>query len=129
DRMWRDLTPVGRDHTTGGYRRFAWTGTDGLLREWFRGEAARRGLEVTVDRAGNLWAWTADPDAGEPGLVLGSHLDSVPDGGAFDGPLGIVSAFAALDLARAGGIEPRRPVGIACFADEEGARFGVACAG
>ena len=127
DRMWGDLAPVGRDATTGGYRRFAWTATDATLREWFTGEAARRGLDVTADRAGNLWAWTADPDAGKPGLVLGSHLDSVPDGGAFDGPLGIVSAFAALDLLDRATL--RRPVGIACFADEEGARFGIACAG
>ena len=125
--MWADLEPVGRDPGTGGYRRYAWTGTDGLLREWFRGEAAQRGLDVVADRAGNLWAWTADPDAGGPGLVLGSHLDSVPDGGAFDGPLGIVSAFAALDQVDRPAL--RRPVGIACFADEEGARFGVACAG
>jgi beta-ureidopropionase / N-carbamoyl-L-amino-acid hydrolase len=133
DAMWADLAPVGRDRSTGGYRRFAWTAADATLREWFTGEAARRGLDVTTDRAGNLWAWTADPDAaasaGEPGLVLGSHLDSVPDGGAFDGPLGIVSAFAALDLLRSRGVVPRRPLGIACLADEEGARFGVACAG
>jgi N-carbamoyl-L-amino-acid hydrolase len=125
--MWADLAPVGRDPSTGGYRRSAWTAADATLREWFTAEAGRRGLDVTTDRAGNLWAWTADPDAGQPGLVLGSHLDSVPDGGAFDGPLGIVSALAALDrLDRAAF---RRPVGVACFADEEGARFGVACAG
>src|SRR3954471_3719514 len=128
DRMWADLAPVGRDAATGGYRRHAWTGTDALLREWFRGEATARGLDVVPDRAGNLWAWAGDPDA-EPGLVLGSHLDSVPDGGAFDGPLGIVSAFAALDALRGQGWSPRRPLGIACFSDEEGARFGVACAG
>jgi N-carbamoyl-L-amino-acid hydrolase len=127
DAMWADLEPVGRHPGTGGYRRFAWTGADAALRDWFRGEAARRGLDVTTDRAGNLWAWTADPDAHGPGLVLGSHLDSVPDGGAFDGPLGIVSAFAALDLVDRAALS--RPVGIACFADEEGARFGVACAG
>jgi beta-ureidopropionase / N-carbamoyl-L-amino-acid hydrolase len=125
--MWADLAPVGQDPSTGGYRRSAWTAADATLREWFTAEAGRRGLDVTTDRAGNLWAWTADPDAGQPGLVLGSHLDSVPDGGAFDGPLGIVSALAALDrLDRAAF---RRPVGVACFADEEGARFGVACAG
>src|SRR3954466_12813308 len=131
--MWAALAPVGRNATTGGYRRFAWTRTDAALREWFRGEAARRGLEVVPDRSGNLWAWSGDPDAaaaaGRPGLVLGSHLDSVPDGGAFDGPLGVVSAFAALDLLRSGGALPARPLGIACFSDEEGARFGVACAG
>jgi beta-ureidopropionase / N-carbamoyl-L-amino-acid hydrolase len=130
DAMWADLAPVGRHPTTGGYRRFAWTAADAVLREWFRGEAEQRGLEVVADRAGNLWAWTADPDvAGKPGLVVGSHLDSVPDGGAFDGPLGVVSAFATLDLLTARGWSPGRPVAVACFADEEGARFGVACAG
>jgi N-carbamoyl-L-amino-acid hydrolase len=131
--MWADLAPVGRHPSTGGYRRYAWTSADATLREWFRGEAGRRGLDVATDRAGNLWAWTEDPDAaaaaGRAGLVLGSHLDSVPDGGAFDGPLGVVSAFAALDLLRARGLSPRRPVGITCFGDEEGARFGIACAG
>src|SRR4051812_46139042 len=127
DSMWADLADIGRAPTTGGYRRFAWTRTDALLREWFHGEAQQRGLEVVPDRAGNLYAWTADPDVDGAGLVVGSHLDSVPDGGAFDGPLGIVSAFAALD--RLDRSTLRRPLGIACFADEEGARFGVACAG
>ncbi len=131
--IWDELTPLGRDRDTGGYRRFAWTPQDGVLREWFTGAARARGLDVTTDRAGNLWAWTSDPDAavaaGRPALVVGSHLDSVPDGGAFDGPLGVVSAFAALDLLRENGFVPSRPLGIACFSDEEGARFGVACAG
>ena len=128
DGMWDDLGEVGRA-PSGGYRRFAWSHEDGALREWFRGEAARRSMAVVTDRAGNLWAWDGDPDADGPGLVLGSHLDSVPDGGAFDGPLGIVSAFAAVDALRAEGWSSSRPLGIACFADEEGARFGVACAG
>jgi N-carbamoyl-L-amino-acid hydrolase len=128
DRLWAELEPVGRDPRSGGYRRFAWTREDAALREWFAGAAAARGLEVTTDRAGNQWAWQGDPDAG-PGLVLGSHLDSVPDGGAFDGPLGVISAFAALDELRAAGHVPSRPLGIAAFGDEEGARFGVACAG
>jgi len=129
DGMWADLHPVGRDGRTGGYRRFAWTAEDAALREWFTAEAAARGLDVTPDRAGNLWAWWGNPDADGPGLVLGSHLDSVPDGGAFDGPLGVVSALAAVDALRARGWTPGRPLGIAVFADEEGARFGVACAG
>jgi N-carbamoyl-L-amino-acid hydrolase len=64
-----------------------------------------------------------------PGVVLGSHLDSVPDGGAFDGPLGIISAFVALDALRDKGYQPSRPIGVVNFGDEEGARFGIACAG
>jgi N-carbamoyl-L-amino-acid hydrolase len=129
DSMWADLEPVGRDPRSGGYRRFAWTREDSTLREWFAGEASDRGLDLVEDRAGNQWAWLGDPDADGPGVVLGSHLDSVPDGGAFDGPLGVVSAFAALDALRDKGFRPARPVAIAQFGDEEGARFGVACAG
>jgi len=129
DSMWSALAPLGRHRGSGGYRRYPWTPVDAELREWFAGEAARRGLDVTTDRVGNLWAWWGSPDAAGPGLVLGSHLDSVPDGGAYDGPLGVVSAFAALDTVRERGAVPGRPVGIVAFADEEGARFGVACAG
>ncbi len=129
DAMWAALEPVGRDARSGGYRRFAWTDEDATLRDWFAGEAAARGLDVVEDRAGNQWAWLGDPDAQGPGLVLGSHLDSVPDGGAFDGPLGVVSAFAALDGLSDKGFTFARPVAVVNFGDEEGARFGVACAG
>jgi beta-ureidopropionase / N-carbamoyl-L-amino-acid hydrolase len=129
DRMWADLAGIGRHPGTGGYRRFAWTREDAELREWFAGEAAARGLDLVEDRAGNLWAWWGDPDRHGPGLVLGSHLDSVTDGGAFDGPLGVVSGLAAVDALRAGGFRPARPLAVAVFGDEEGARFGVACAG
>ena len=129
DGMWADLLPVGRDGTTGGYRRYAWTPSDLACREWFAGEAARRGLDLVVDRNGNQWAWWGDPDADGPGIVTGSHLDSVPDGGAYDGPLGVVSAFAAVDLMRERAVVPARPLGVVNFTDEEGARFGIACAG
>ena len=127
--MWADLNDVGRSPATGGYRRFAFTPEDEQLREWFGQQAAARGLDLTVDRAGNLWAWWGDPDTAGPGVVTGSHLDSVPEGGAFDGPLGVVSAFAALDLLQVQGFTPSRPIGVVCFGDEEGARFGVACSG
>jgi len=132
-RMWHDLESVGQDTGSGGYSRFAWTREDSDLREWFTGECAQLGLDVTTDRMGNQWAWWGDPDAavaaGTPGVVIGSHLDSVPDGGAFDGPLGVVGALVALDQMRQSGFVPSRPVGVVNFADEEGARFGVACAG
>jgi beta-ureidopropionase / N-carbamoyl-L-amino-acid hydrolase len=128
DGLWVGLLPVGREPSTGGYRRYAWTAADLGCRDWFTGAAVDRGLLVETDRNGNLWAWWGDPTAADA-LVLGSHLDSVPDGGAFDGPLGVVSAFAALDVVRARGDEPRRPIAVVAFADEEGARFGVACVG
>ncbi|MFI7586417.1 allantoate amidohydrolase [Spongisporangium articulatum] len=128
ERRWADLEPLGRA-AGGGYRRYAWTSEDAVLREWFAGEADRLGLSLTVDRAGNQWAWWGDPDADGPGVVTGSHLDSVPDGGAFDGPLGVVSALTAVEALQGEGFRPARPLGVVNFADEEGARFGVACAG
>jgi N-carbamoyl-L-amino-acid hydrolase len=125
--LWETLAPIGRDSTSGGYRRFAWTPADLQLRTWFAEQAAARGMAFEPDRNGNLWAWWGAPRPGA--VVTGSHLDSVPDGGAFDGPLGVVSGFLAVDLLRARGAAPDRPVAVVCFTDEEGARFGVACIG
>ncbi|HCA86995.1 MAG TPA: allantoate amidohydrolase [Streptomyces sp.] len=131
--MWRDLAPIGRHAGSGGYRRFAWTGADTDCRAWFRAQAESRGLAYETDRNGNQWAWlgAASYRDVEPGgaVVTGSHLDSVPDGGAFDGPLGVVSSFAALDALRARGARPARPLAVVNFGDEEGARFGIACTG
>ncbi|OKI95195.1 allantoate amidohydrolase [Streptomyces sp. CB01249] len=126
--MWRELAPIGRHPGSGGYRRYAWTGADAECREWFRAQAEARGLTLETDRNGNQWAWLGDPFAGDA-VVTGSHLDSVPDGGAFDGPLGVVSSFAALDELRRRGVEFTKPLAITNFGDEEGARFGLACVG
>ncbi|MEU0567144.1 allantoate amidohydrolase [Nonomuraea sp. NPDC005983] len=126
--MLEELARIGRDPATNGYVRDSWSPADLELREWFRGEATKRGLDLREDRNGNLWAWWGDPSR-QPGVVTGSHLDSVRQGGAFDGPLGVVSAFAALDVLRGRGFSPRTPLGVACFTDEEGARFGVPCVG
>ncbi len=128
--LWAELLPVGRDEHTGGYRRYSWTEPDAACRAWFARTAARLGLRTDCDGNGNLWAWWDTPGNGaESALVTGSHLDSVPDGGAFDGPLGIVSAFAAIAQLRNEGFRPARPIGVAAFTEEEGARFGVACLG
>jgi N-carbamoyl-L-amino-acid hydrolase len=128
---WRSLLPIGQDAQTGGYRRFSFTPADSQCRDWFRLEAEHRGLRVETDRNGNLWAWwnPESPLAGTGVVVTGSHLDSVPDGGAFDGPLGVVSAFAAVDLLVKAGVGPVRPVGVVAFMEEEGGRFGMACLG
>ncbi|WP_372508927.1 allantoate amidohydrolase [Streptomyces kronopolitis] len=131
--MWEELRPLGRDSSSGGYRRYAWTGADADCRAWFRAQAEARGLAYELDRNGNQWAWlgaTGHQDVA-PGdaVVTGSHLDSVPDGGAFDGPLGVVSSFAALDELRRRGAEFGKPLAIVNFGDEEGARFGLACVG
>ncbi|TSB22189.1 allantoate amidohydrolase [Streptomyces benahoarensis] len=131
--MWRELRPLGRDASSGGYRRHAWTAADADCRAWFRAQAESRGLAYELDRNGNQWAWLGVRSYTEvaPGaaVVTGSHLDSVPDGGAFDGPLGVVSSFAALDELRRRGVEFTAPLALVNFGDEEGARFGLACVG
>lgn len=134
-----EIAEVGRHHGSGGYRRFAFTSDDAVLGEWFAATATGLGGDVTVDRCGNQWAWWGDPDAavaaGTPGVVTGSHLDSVPDGGPMDGPLGVTAALTAVKALRDNGILDdvtsgrRRPLGVVRFVDEEGARFGLACSG
>jgi beta-ureidopropionase / N-carbamoyl-L-amino-acid hydrolase len=130
DAAWESLLPVGRDGDTGGYRRYAWTPADTACRAWFQEQARMRNLTVERDAAGNLMAWWDDTAPDRRGAVLtGSHLDSVPDGGAFDGPLGVLGGLCAIDLLRERGVVPRRALAVAVFTDEEGARFGLACIG
>ncbi len=131
DELWAELEPIGKYEPTGGYRRFAYSAAELQCRQWFTARARELGLEVELDRNGNLWAWwvAAGVDPQLPALAIGSHLDSVPDGGAFDGPLGVVSSLAAVKSLQTKGFSPTRPIVIAVFADEEGARFGIACAG
>ncbi|WP_017582636.1 allantoate amidohydrolase [Nocardiopsis valliformis] len=127
DRLWADLAPVGRSADSGGYHRYTWAGADTDARAWFTEAAAARGLDVRTDRNGNLWAWWGTPGPGA--VATGSHLDSVPDGGAFDGPLGVASALAAVDELRSRGFTPARPLVLGVFVEEEGGRFGVPCLG
>jgi len=126
----RELARLTSDED--GAQRVAWTDTWTTAREWLRGELdGIAGVRVDTDQAGNTWA-TLEGDS-EDFVIVGSHLDSVPDGGWLDGALGVV---AALEVLRALAAEPR-PVTIKLvdWADEEGARFGrsllgsSACAG
>ncbi len=128
--LWESLLPAGRDEASGGYRRHAFTAAEAACRRWFQEQGTERGLRVNADRNANLWAWwdTTARDGGSA-IVTGSHLDSVPGGGAYDGPLGVVSAFAAIDLLRERGFRPGRPLAVVAFTEEEGGRFGVACLG
>jgi N-carbamoyl-L-amino-acid hydrolase len=122
------IADVGRDRRRGGYSRPVFSPAERDLTGWFTEQASRRGLEVHTDLNGIIWASMGDLSAGDS-VVTGSHLDSVPGGGAFDGPLGICSALVAIDRLRERGLAPRRPLAIAVFPEEEGSRFGVACLG
>jgi len=148
EEMWRELAPVGRSSATGGYFRQPWTTSETELRHWFTEQARARGLHVQTDGFGNQVAWwhprgivpnvrgviSDETPLKRSGLstkavLTGSHLDSVLDGGAYDGPLGVVSGLAAIDVLRERGFEPGRPIGVSVFAEEEGSRFGLACLG
>ena len=128
EQMWRSIEPVGRSSASGGYFRQPYTGAESELRAWFLEQCRARELAVEADGNGNLLATWAAPSV-EPGVLVGSHLDSVLEGGAYDGPLGVVSSLAAIDLLRSRGVRPNRPVLVGAFAEEEGSRFGLACLG
>jgi len=147
ERMWADLRPVGRSSSSGGYFRQPFTTAERELAAWFAEQAAARALRLETDPFGNVVAWwdvSVVPDdlaaistdsqpkrrgLPRPGVLTGSHLDSVLDGGAYDGPLGVVSALAAVDQLRERGFRPSRPIGVSVFVEEEGSRFGLACLG
>jgi N-carbamoyl-L-amino-acid hydrolase len=96
-----------------GTNRLAWTPEDALAGEWFAEQAASCGLRAWRDAAGNRWA---TPPGDGPWWAVGSHTDSVRDGGAYDGALGVAAAFAVAAASDA-------PLAVVSFADEEGARF------
>ena len=125
--LWAEIESIGRAGS-GGYLRYALTEPELVLRDWFRNQAHRRDMLVTEDGNGNLFAWWGEP-WGRNAFLTGSHFDSVPHGGGYDGPLGIVSAFLAVDRLRAEGHRPGRPIAIVAFVEEEGGRFGVPCLG
>src|SRR4051794_1780154 len=102
----------------GGVTRLAWEPALFDAYEWLRGRAAACGFESRIDPAGNLViAWTAGTG---PAVVVGSHLDTVPAGGRFDGALGVLAGFEALRELKAAGFRPRRPIWLLSFMDEEG---------
>jgi N-carbamoyl-L-amino-acid hydrolase len=115
----RDLKRLTGDDD--GAQRVAWTDTWKAANDWFRNElAAIDGVSVESDAAGNLWA-TA-PGASERFVIIGGHLDSVPDGGWLDG---ILNVLAGLEVLRAQAPESRPlTLKLVSWADEEGARFG-----
>lgn len=125
-RWFAELADIGRTDT--GWNRVAWTPLEVEAQEWFRGAAGSIGLEVRKDGAGNMWAVT--PGAGDgPYVCAGSHVDTQPDGGAYDGALGVVCALEAVAAILESG-EPRsRPLAVISFVDEEGARFRNSCFG
>ena len=119
EELFAEISRIGL-HADGSTTRLAWTAEARATAEWFDRTARRLGLEPETDANGNRWAWAAAPRPGA--IVTGSHLDSVRDGGRYDGALGVVSGLIAVHLLVKRGV-PHAPLAVVSFADEEGGRF------
>ena len=130
-RLWRRLEAMARIGATpaGGVHRLALSEEDRRARDLFGDWAEALGLHVTVDGIGNMFARRAGTDDARPPVVLGSHLDSQPTGGRFDGPLGVLAALEVVHTLEAHGIATAAPLEVANWTNEEGARFPPAMMG
>jgi hydantoinase/carbamoylase family amidase len=110
-----------------GVTRLAWSHELRAVQAWLTEQLEELGIEVELDAAGNLIGrWQAGSGSA---VVVGSHLDTVPSGGRYDGALGVLSGLQAIRLLKERGVEPKRPLWLVSFMDEEGARFGAALFG
>lgn len=108
-----------------GVNRLALTPADGLGRAHVVERMRALGLAVTVDRIGNAYGRWEGEDPALPPLMIGSHIDSVPTAGRFDGCLGVLGGLEVVATLAGAGLRPRRSIVVAFFTDEEGCRFGT----
>jgi N-carbamoyl-L-amino-acid hydrolase len=127
ERLWGDLMETAAIGKTpaGGICRLALTETDGQVRDWFRARAESFGCSVTIDDMGTMFA-RRPGRADVPPIGMGSHLDTQPTGGRFDGVLGVLAALEALRTMHEAGYETFAPVEVVNFTNEEGSRFSPA---
>jgi acetylornithine deacetylase/succinyl-diaminopimelate desuccinylase-like protein len=95
---------------------------DAKVRRWFISEVEKLGCKVTVDAIGNIFAVYPGRTQGPP-IAMGSHLDTQPTGGRYDGILGVLAGLEVLRAIKETGYEPHHPLAVVCWTDEEGARF------
>lgn len=125
ERLWDALMEMGRIGETpgGGARRLAMDALDGQARVLAKRWLAELGLVPTTDRLGNIFARREGTDPAADPVVIGSHLDTVPTGGKFDGAYGVIAALEVLRRLEEEGLTTRAPVELAIWNNEEGARF------
>lgn len=125
DRLWKslmDLAAIGATEK-GGVRRLTLTDPDRQARDLFVRWCADAGMSIQVDRIGNIFARRAGTDAGAPPVAMGSHLDSQPSGGKFDGAYGVMAGLEIVRTLNDAAIRTRAPVEVAAWTNEEGSRF------
>lgn len=127
-RLWRDLMETARFGGTprGGIRRLTLSEEDRQVRDWFRATCEGLGCTVTIDDVGNMFARRPGRDNDLPPIAVGSHLDTQPTGGKFDGVLGVLAGVEMLRTMVAAGYVTTAPLEIINWTNEEGSRFAPA---
>ncbi len=125
-RLWDSLMAMAEIGATpkGGVRRLTLTEVDRRGRDRFRAECEAAGLTVRVDAIGNMFARRPGRDPNRPPVLFGSHLDSQPSGGKFDGALGVLAGLEVMHTLDDLGIVTEAPLELVNWTDEEGSRFG-----
>ncbi|ARP66388.1 Zn-dependent hydrolase [Mesorhizobium sp. WSM1497] len=119
----RELGAVGRDGE-GRLTRLAASDTDRQGRDLFVGWLRQAGLDVAIDRVGNIFGiWQSPENAGQAPLLIGSHIDTVIDAGIYDGCYGVLAGLEVIETLKASGLSPSRPIAVAAFTNEEGVRY------
>ena len=128
ERLWGDLMDTAQIGATakGGICRLTLTDLDRQVRDWFKAQAESLGCTVTVDDMGTMFARRGGQRADVPPIAMGSHLDTQPTGGKFDGALGVLAALEALRTLHLAGYETFAPIEVVNWTNEEGARFAPA---
>jgi allantoate deiminase len=125
ERLWRrisDLAEIGKQEE-GGVTRLSLTDEERAAKDKVASYMEEAGLSVREDAAGNLIGRREGRNPDAPGVLIGSHVDSVYNGGNFDGPLGVLAGVEVLQTMEEQGVETEHPVEVVSFTDEEGARF------
>ena len=127
DRLLADLNDLAHIGATadGGVSRSALTPADLAARAWFQRKIAEAGLAYAIDGAGNQSAILPSDPPSPKRILAGSHLDSVPNGGRYDGALGVLVAFEALRTLKEHGLTPAVTLEALNFTDEESAMMGL----
>ena len=102
--------------------RLALNDDDAKVRRWFISETEKLGCKVTVDSFGNIFAVYKGKIDGPP-IAMGSHLDTQPTGGRYDGILGVLAGLEVLKAVKESKYIPHNPLAVVCWTDEEGSRF------
>jgi len=125
DRLWQSLMDLAKIGATdkGGVRRLTLTDVDRQGREQFVRWCREAGLAVEVDGIGNIFARRAGADPGAPPVAIGSHLDSQPSGGKFDGAYGVMAGLEVVRALNDAGVKTRAPLEVVSWTNEEGSRF------